>query len=424
MSASTTHAEIYSVVTKYESIQAYIAVDPSGNIYAASYDHIKKFDSDGNFITQWGSSGKNSGQFDGINGIATDSSNNIYVVDSGNNRVEKFDSNGVYITQWGSEGTENGNFSNPRGVAVDSSGNIIVGDYNNYRIQKFSNTGEYIDQWNAIEDSEQLEIFNIAVDPEDNIYIVNPYGIEKFDNTGTFVTKIASGDAIEEVKEPVSIAVDSKGYVYTSSQGDYIKMFDSDGNFVAQWGSHGYDDGQFFGIYNVAVDSSDYVYVTDVTRGQKLSINRDELPTIPISSPPVANFNSNATEGNAPFTVQFTDDSQNAQVLLWSFGDGDTSNAQNPIHKYKKAGTYNIELIASNVKGENSKMGTIFVNEAGSDSANRQSSEVSNTPEDVDQTPEQTDTSNTNQNSSKKSPGFGVALGILTMLGVFLYNKK
>ncbi len=42
--------------------------------------------------------------------IAVDSSNNVYVADSGNYRVEKFDSNGNYLTQWGSYGSGNGQF--------------------------------------------------------------------------------------------------------------------------------------------------------------------------------------------------------------------------------------------------------------------------------------------------------------------------
>ena len=38
-------------------------------------------------------------------GIATDSSGNVYVADMDNNRIQKFDSNGNFITKWGSHGT-------------------------------------------------------------------------------------------------------------------------------------------------------------------------------------------------------------------------------------------------------------------------------------------------------------------------------
>jgi hypothetical protein len=77
------------------------------------------------------------GQFDFSMGLAVDSSGNVYVADTLNNRSQKFDSNGAYLTQWGSEGYGNGQFSGPYGMAVDSSGNVYVADIGNNRIQKF-----------------------------------------------------------------------------------------------------------------------------------------------------------------------------------------------------------------------------------------------------------------------------------------------
>jgi len=51
--------------------------------------------------------------------------------------VQKFDSNGNFVTKWGSEGGGHGEFNEPGGIAVDSSGFIYVADTNNNRIQKF-----------------------------------------------------------------------------------------------------------------------------------------------------------------------------------------------------------------------------------------------------------------------------------------------
>ena len=48
------------------------------------------------------------GQFNEPFGIDVDSSNNVYVADSGNHRIEKFDSNGNFITKWGLLGSEDG----------------------------------------------------------------------------------------------------------------------------------------------------------------------------------------------------------------------------------------------------------------------------------------------------------------------------
>ena len=91
-------------------------------------NRIQKFNSNGTFITKWGSNGTADGQFSNPHGVAVDSSGNVYVADCDNNRIQKFNSNGTFITKWGSNGTADGQFSNPDGVAVDSSGNVYVAD--------------------------------------------------------------------------------------------------------------------------------------------------------------------------------------------------------------------------------------------------------------------------------------------------------
>jgi DNA-binding beta-propeller fold protein YncE len=47
------------------------------------------------------------------------------------------------------------------------------------------------------------------------------------------------------------------------SQNERIQKFDSDGNFITKWGSEGYGDGQFWLPHDIAIDSSDNVYVVD-----------------------------------------------------------------------------------------------------------------------------------------------------------------
>ena len=51
---------------------------------------------------------------------------------------------GDLIKDWGTvTGNGAGQFKNPQGVAVDSSGNVYVADTDNDRIQKFSSDGTY-----------------------------------------------------------------------------------------------------------------------------------------------------------------------------------------------------------------------------------------------------------------------------------------
>ncbi|VDA99105.1 hypothetical protein S1OALGB6SA_167, partial [Olavius algarvensis spirochete endosymbiont] len=65
-------------------------------------------------------------RFNYPSGVAVDSSDYVYVADSGNNRIRKITPLGVVSTLAGT-GTE-ARFSYPYGVAVDSSGNVYVAD--------------------------------------------------------------------------------------------------------------------------------------------------------------------------------------------------------------------------------------------------------------------------------------------------------
>jgi len=90
------------------------------------------------FVRAWGSEGSENGQLDGPEGVAIDSSNNVYVTDV--SRIQKFSSNGTFITYWGSYGSGTGQFDGPRGVAIDSSDNVYVVDTRNNRTQVFASS--------------------------------------------------------------------------------------------------------------------------------------------------------------------------------------------------------------------------------------------------------------------------------------------
>lgn len=65
----------------------------------------------------------------------------------------------------------------------------------------------------------------------------------------------------------------------------------------------------------------------------------------------VANFQITPEVGCAPHKTDLIDLSVGANSWYWTFGDGDSSFAQNPIHIYQNPGIYNVTLIASNQAG-------------------------------------------------------------------------
>lgn len=60
---------------------------------------------------------------------------------------------------------------------------------------------------------------------------------------------------------------------------------------------------------------------------------------------PVADFTANSTNGEAPLTVRFTDNSTGYICdRNWDFGDGKNSTVQNPNHTYAQPGIYTVSL--------------------------------------------------------------------------------
>jgi len=253
-----------------------IALDSSGNIYVtdAGNNRIQKFNSSGGYLAQWGSFGTDAGQFQSPQGIALDSSGNIYVTDSLNHRIQKFNSSGGYLAQWGSFGTGDGQFQNPAGIAINSSNEVYVVDGENHRIQKFNSSGDLFTKWgsNGSGAGQFRSPRGIALGSSSDVYVVDVDNqrIQKFDSSGGFLAKWGSlGAGNGEFQNPQGIALDSSGKEYVTDVTNYriqkftASVFDSPGVFLTKWGSQGSGDGQFEAPYGIAVDSSTNVYVTD-----------------------------------------------------------------------------------------------------------------------------------------------------------------
>ncbi len=78
--------------------------------------------------------------------------------------------------------------------------------------------------------------------------------------------------------------------------------------------------------------------------------------TIEIKAPrPTADFSFEPHSGCAPLKVIVTNLSLNGENYLWNFGDGSTSEAENPKHTYYDAGTYYIHLTVTGSNGTDEK---------------------------------------------------------------------
>ena len=252
-----------------------IAIDSSGDVWVVDHnnDRIEELSSTGTFIAAYGSKGSGHGQFNEPIAAAF-SEGNLYVTDSGNGRVEELSKSGAYIGQFGSWGSGNGQFSYPYGLAVDpSSGALYVGDPGNGRVEEFSVTGNYLTQFGSKgSGSGQFEGFEgIAVNSAGDIYVADtgnsrvemwepvqsaPIYTSQFGNTGS------EG---EKLKEPAMDAVDAHGNMWVANWGKgTITEYSSSGAFMHSYGSYGTGSGQFRNPIGIAVNqSTGNVYVGD-----------------------------------------------------------------------------------------------------------------------------------------------------------------
>lgn len=111
------------------------------------------------------------------NGVTADKNENIYISDSGNQRVLVYDKKGKYIrTVNGSkDGKGNSVFVNPRGIAVDSRGILYVVNNLTHIVYGFDEKGKEVFTFGGMGDgNEQFYLPNgLFVDSEDQIYITD-----------------------------------------------------------------------------------------------------------------------------------------------------------------------------------------------------------------------------------------------------------
>lgn len=252
-----------------------IALDAERNIYIAdTYNHrIKKFGPEGTFVEAWGSEGSETGQFIRPNSIAVDNAGNIYIADTGNYRIQKFDSNGGFIRAWGSQGYAQGQFRNPIGIAVDQSGSVYVSDSYRSDIQKFTSDGGFLAEWDSVYETERYfpNPQHITVDESGYIYITtydfayDKHQIMKLDSEGNFVAGFGTyGTGEGQFSMPYGIEVDNFGNMYISELNNHrIQKLGSTGEFIEMWDEYGEGDGEFAFPRGLALDNDGNIYVAD-----------------------------------------------------------------------------------------------------------------------------------------------------------------
>ena len=301
-----------------------VAVDMSGNVYVGDSGNykVKKFDSEGRFIIQWGSPGQGDGQFSKIHGVRVGTSGTVYIVDENDHpdihsriqmftaygqfiglfertapdadkadlsidvteddkgnvfvlavdyvtkerrvlrtAVEKYSPDREFISQWSmNAGSGDGQLQIPTAIDVDTKGNFYIVEYANDRVQKFDSSGKFLMKWGALDEGEGRFSgpYSIAIDKSGDVYVRDNYGIHKFTSKGELLAKWKMTGG------PRGIALDSHSNVYVTNRRSHsVLKLDNTGKVISQWGCAGTGDGLFSLPGSIALDSSSNIFIAD-----------------------------------------------------------------------------------------------------------------------------------------------------------------
>jgi tripartite motif-containing protein 71 len=231
-----------------------VPVQPQQVVYVISGNEILEFDEAGNFKVRFGGTGTGPGQFLLPSGIVvSDDSGHVFVTDALLNRIQIFDACGKLLPpygsgamQIGSTGTGPGFLYQPYGITVDQFKNLWVADTGNNRIEVFNQSGAFLFQmgglgggdgqfngptsltfwgsslWVSDTGSNRIQEFNVAYS-----------GLAP--TSATFVQKFGTyGNGNGQFRGPFGIVSDGTHLWVADSQNQRIQEFTSGGAFLGQ----------------------------------------------------------------------------------------------------------------------------------------------------------------------------------------------
>lgn len=313
-----------------------VAVDSANNIFTLEngtgnlISRVQKFNSSGTFITSFGALNELCGnsQFWNPVDVWVDSTDAVYVADTGCNRVQKFTNNGSYTSQFGTLGSSNGQFNAPRRITGNVGGSrLLIYDSNNDRVQEYTTTGSFFASYSLTGTPAGTYDFvfnNFAISPSGELVFTDNSNnrILKYSSSGAYTGTISYQTRDNgNVVGPQGIASDQNGNIYVAEINiNRFEKFSSAGTFVSNLGTT--YDAEFQFPWDIDLDEEGNIYVLDSGRNQVQVYDLSYNPIIQFSGSgesalvdPVAM----AVSGNNVYVVDRSDLSVKIFTLGGSF---------------------------------------------------------------------------------------------------------
>ena len=263
-----------------------VAADPAGNVWVSDtgHDRIVEFSPSGRLV---GVSGRG---LEAPAGIATDAAGHVWVADTGHDRLVEFSSAGRVLTTFGAPGSGRGQLNQPAALAVTPFGDVWVADQGNSRVEEFSADGRYRTSFAVPTPA------GVALDTRGDVWVASP-GYAPGNAVGEFspaghrirsfgVTQAGYGD----LGEPGGIAIGPGGRVYVA-QPDYglVSVFSPAGRFYTEFGLQpgaalASEDLEFPEGLGVTADGR--IWVADSGHDRVVQFGR--IPGVPVTGAPAA----------------------------------------------------------------------------------------------------------------------------------------
>lgn len=285
-----------------------VTVSSDGHIWIVSNPVVKEYDADGNLVRSipepnpW-ESGNDDYHFTNPKGLVFSHSGYLFVSDTDNHRIQIYDTSTetpTYINTIGETGVADSDavhFTFPGTLAVDSSDALYVLDSGNYRVQKCTSMDAWVSwscstffggtQGSDTANGEMSWSFGLHVDQSDNVFIADGVNSQILKCTTAGVcTKFVGTLGVRGTGDNVfgwaaDVTTDSAGNLYVSDTDNFvIKKYSSTGEFIENWQGvtnvpYVADTLHLSTPSNLTVDSLGNLFVTEAKGYRLIKMNSD-----------------------------------------------------------------------------------------------------------------------------------------------------